>query len=67
MRYKFWRHNRDGEIWAVELEADGTVCRTCGPLHHRERDTVALEDFEYDAEDAEWMQEHESEFALWER
>lgn len=56
MKYEFWRHTTSGEVFAVEIDGEAVV-GVCGPLHHAEVHTVDLPDYEYSAEDVDWLTE----------
>jgi hypothetical protein len=61
--YEFWRELATGQVWAIELH-DGVVSGCFGPLAHGEVDDALLERFDYDRDDAEWVEEHRDEFDL---
>ncbi|HET7568466.1 MAG TPA: hypothetical protein VFJ91_10770 [Gaiellaceae bacterium] len=61
--HEFWRERDTGHVWAVELR-EGIVIGCFGPLAHAEVDDELLARFDYDRDDAEWVEAHRDEFDL---
>jgi hypothetical protein len=73
--FEYWRNRQTGEYYAVENVAafsdDGLCCDAvvkgaAGPLHHSEvtRQNLLDENFNLDAETAEWIKQHIDSFDL---
>lgn len=62
--HEFWRERATGQVWAIELR-EGLVIGSFGPLAHGEIDDTLLARFDYDRDDAEWVEAHRDEFDLY--
>lgn len=59
----YWQHT-SGETYAVEIDDDGMIVASCGPLHYSEITKENLALMHYNVEDLQWLQDHEKEFHL---
>ena len=60
----FYRHRDTGEIYAVEIQWNGEVVGSCGPLP--ENDLKDLNRYEYTSDKNEWLQEVNAKLLLME-
>lgn len=64
MARQFWQSKQSGDIWAVELDEDGHVLDSSGPLYAGDFTDENTSSFE--PLDSDWLEEHRKEFVLYE-
>lgn len=60
---QFWGY-KNGDVYAVEINYAGAVTGVCGPIHRSEQRIGSLPDFDYSAEDTDWVNENVVDFQL---
>jgi len=66
-RREFWLHKPSGRVWAVELNTDGDVVTTAGPLDPKDADPAALDHMPFDGRYVGWISHYRAEFTRLER
>jgi hypothetical protein len=64
MARQFWQNVHSGDIWVVELDEQGHVLDSTGPLYSGDFTEENTESFE--SLDSDWLDEHRREFILYE-